>query len=103
MRHSSKNQDFAPLRVLDQGLIDRLYKELTKELAELIKELNDSSTIGAFGAMATLSNKVSEIAADLKKLQHLPNMLRNPFIMADPRDILDEMEKKYTKKKKSKK
>lgn len=102
MRHNSKNEMLATIKVLDQGLIDRLYKDLTKELSELIKELNDSSKIGAFGAMATLSAKVSDIAADLKKLQHLPTMLTNPFVMADPRSILDEINKKYTKKKSKK-
>ena len=66
-RQNSKNDSSIPIRALDQDLIDHLYKELTKELSELIKELNDSSKIGAFGAMATLSNKVSEIAGDLKK------------------------------------
>ena len=52
--------------------------------------------------MATLSSKVSEIAADIKKLQHLPTMLTNPFVMDDPRDILDEVSKKYNKKKSKK-
>lgn len=99
MKSNSKSEDLAPIRSLDQDLIDRLYKELSKELEDLIKELNDSSKINAYGAMATLSKKVSDMAADLKKLQHLPNMLRNPFIMADPRDILDEISKKYSKKK----
>ncbi len=101
-RNNSKNDPQIPIRALDQDLIDHLYKELTMELSELIKELNNSSKIGAFGAMATLSTKVSEIAADLKKLQHLPTMLTNPFVMADPRDILDEISKKYSKKKKGK-
>ena len=97
MRRNTKNEVYGS-RVLDQDLIDKLYKELTKELSELIKELNDSSKIGAFGAMATLSSKVSDIAADLKKLQHLPTMLTNPFVMADPRTILDEISRKYSKK-----
>lgn len=99
MKSNPKSEDLAPIRSLDQSLIDRLYKELSKELEEIIKELNDSCKINAYGAMATLSKKVSDIAADLKKLQHLPNMLRNPFVMADPRDILDEISKKYGKKK----
>lgn len=99
MRSHSKSET-TTIRALDQDLIDRLYKDLTKELSELIKELNDSAKIGAFGAMATLSSKVSEIAADLKKLQRLPNMLTNPLVMADPRTILDEISKKYSKKKK---
>lgn len=99
-RQNQKNDSSLPIRALDQELIDQLYKDLTKELSELIKELNDSSTIGAFGAMATLSAKVAEIAGDLKKLQHLPTMLTNPFVMADPRNILDEISKKYSKKKK---
>ena len=99
MRQNPKNEIVGSIRALDQELIDRLYKELTKELAELIKELNDSSKIGAFGAMATLSTKISNMASDLKKLQHLPTMLTNPFIMADPRTILDEISKKYGKKK----
>lgn len=99
-RQNPKNDSSIPIRALDQELIDQLYKDLTKELSELIKELNDSSTIGAFGAMATLSAKVAEIAGDLKKLQHLPTMLTNPFIMADPRNILDEISKKYSKKRK---
>ena len=103
MRSHSKQNPQIPVRALDQSLIDHLYKELTKELSELIKELNDSSKIGAFGAMATLSSKVSEIAADLKKLQHLPTMLTNPFVMADPRNILEDLEKKYSNKKKKKK
>lgn len=102
MRSQPKNNPASTVKALDQDLIDRLYKELTKELAELIKELNDSSKIGAFGAMATLSAKVSDIAADLKKLQHLPSMLTNPFVMADPRTILDEISRKYSKKRKSK-
>ncbi len=100
MKHNPKND--ISVKALDQDLIDRLYKDLTKELAELIKELNDSSKIGAFGAMATLSSKVSDIASDLKKLQHLPSMLTNPFVMADPRTILDEISKKYNKKKSKK-
>ena len=99
MRSNSKNES-SPIKALDQTLIDRLYKELTKELEDLMKELNDSSKIGAFGAMATLSGKISAIAADLKKLQHLPTMLTNPFVMADPRTILDEISKKYSKKRK---
>ena len=102
MRARSKNDSLTQLRALDQNSIDRLYKELTKELEDLIGELNDSSKIGAFGAMATLSAKVSEIAADLKKLQHLPTMLTNPFVMSDPRNILDEISKKYSKKKSKK-
>ena len=97
---NSKNENSQPIRALDQELIDKLYKELTKELEVLIKELNNSSEIGAFGAMATLSSKVSEIASDLKKLQHLPNMLTNPFVLADPRTILDDLNRKYSKKKK---
>ena len=100
MRSNQKNTNLTPVKPLDQNLIDKLYKELTKELDELIKEINDSSKIGAFGAMATLSNRVSEIASDLKKLQRLPTMIRNPFLMADPRQLLDEIEKKYSKKKK---
>jgi hypothetical protein len=102
MKQAPKNPGFEPIKALDQDLIDHLYKDLTRELEELIKELNDSSKIGVFGAMATLSNKVSDIAGDLKKLQHLPSMLRNPFIMSDPREVLDEIEKKYNKKKKKK-
>lgn len=102
MAQNSKNNSSIPIKALDQNLIDALYKDLTKELENLIKELNDSSKIGAFGAMATLSAKVSEIAGDLKKLQHLPTMLTNPFIMADPRDILDEISKKYSKKRNKK-
>ena len=101
MASSSKN-NLPPVKALDQELIDRLYKDLTKELEELIQELNNSSKIGAFGAMATLSSKVSDIAADLKKLQHLPSMLTNPFVMADPRNILDEINKKYSTKKRKK-
>ena len=101
-KQNPKNDSQIPIRALDQDLIDHLYKELTKELSELIKELNDSSKIGAFGAMATLSSKVSEIAGDLKKLQHLPTMLTNPFIMSDPRSILDEISKKYSKKRSKK-
>lgn len=98
MRQNQKNES-VPIRALDQELIDNLNKQLTKELSELIKELNDSAKIGAYGAMATLSSKVSEIAADIKKLQHLPTMLTNPFVMEDPRDVLDEVSKKYNKKK----
>ena len=90
-----KNDPQIPIRALDQNLIDHLYKDLTKELSELIKELNDSSEMGAFGAMVTLSAKISEIASDLKKLQHLPSMLTNPLVMSDPRTILDEINKKY--------
>ena len=101
MRSNSKHETQANIKALDQDLIDKLYKELSKELSELIKELNDSAKIGAYGAMATLSNKVSDIAADLKKLQHLPNMLTSPFVMADPRTILEELSKKYSRKKKS--
>ncbi len=101
MRNNSK-QDITSIKALDQHLIERLYKELTKELEDLMKELNDSSKIGAFGAMATLSNKISEVAADLKRLQHLPSMLTNPYIMADPRVVLDEISKKYLKKKSKK-
>ena len=103
MRHHSKRETMNPVKALDQELIDRLYKELTKELTDLIKELNDSSGIGAFGAMATLSSKISEIAADLKKLQRLPSMLTNPFVMSDPRAILDDISKKYSTKKKNRK
>src|SRR3989338_9532554 len=99
---SSAKNNLPPVKALDQELIDHLYKNLTKELEGLIKELNDSSKIGAFGAMATLSSNVSEIAGDLKKLQHLPTMLTNPFVMADPRNILDEISKKYSKKKNKK-
>ena len=102
MRQSSKNEIFSSIKALDQDLIDSLYKDLTKELNELIKELNDSSKISAFGAMATLSIKVSDIASDLKKLQHLPTMLTNPFVMSDPRTILDEISIKYIKKKSTK-
>lgn len=98
MRSNQKNES-VPIRALDQELIDNLNKQLTKELSELIKELNDSAKIGAYGAMATLSSKVSEIAADIKKLQHLPTMLTNPFVMEDPRDVLDNISKKYSKKK----
>ena len=101
MKSQQKNESL-PIRALDQELIDALYKQLTNELADLIKELNDSSKIGAFGAMSTLSGKISEMAADIKKLQHLPSMLTNPFIMQDPRDVLDELTKKYNKKKKKK-
>lgn len=97
---SSAKNNLPPVKALDQELIDHLYKNLTKELEELIKELNNSSKIGAFGAMATLSSKISLIAADLKKLQHLPSMLTNPFVMTDPRAILDEISKKYNKKRK---
>ncbi len=100
MPASPKNEHTQPIRGLDQDLIDKLYKDLSKELEVLIKELNDSSNIGAFGAMATLSSKISEIASDLKKLQHLPTMLTNPFVLSDPREILDEINKKYSKKKK---
>ncbi|OGI18557.1 MAG: hypothetical protein A3B68_02180 [Candidatus Melainabacteria bacterium RIFCSPHIGHO2_02_FULL_34_12] len=100
MKAHQKNESQQSTRALDQELIDRLYKDLTKELEGLIKELNDSSKIGAFGAMATISQKVSDIAGDLKKLQHLPTMLTNPFVMADPRNILDEISRKYSKKKK---
>lgn len=103
MTTSPKSNSTPPVKALDQELIDNLYKDLTKELESLIAELNNSSKIGAFGAMATLSGKVSEIAADLKKLQHLPSMLTNPFVMTDPRTILDELSKKYSKKKKPKK
>lgn len=102
MRSHPKNNSQITIKALDQSLIDRLYKDLTKELNELIKELNDSSEIGAFGAMATLSGKISDIAADLKKLQHLPSMLTNPFIMSDPRAILDEISKKHSKKRSKK-
>ena len=100
MRSNPKNDSSLPIKALDQSLIDRLYQDLTKQLSELIKELNDSCNIGAFGAMATLSAKISEMAGDLKKLQHLPTMLTNPYIMADPRNILDEISKKYSKKRK---
>lgn len=99
MRSNSKGEAMGPIKALDQDLIDRLYKELTKELNDLVKELNESSQIGAFGAMATLSSRVSEIAGDLKKLQHLPTMLTNPFVKTDPRLILDEISRKYSKKK----
>ena len=102
MKSSSRSQNLAPIKALDQDLINKLYKDLSNELEDLIKELNESSKISAFGAMATLSSKVSEIAKDLKALQRLPNMLRNPFVLADPREILDEIEKKYSKKKKKK-
>lgn len=101
MRTSPKNNT-PHIKALDQTLIDKLYKDLTKELDDLLKELNDSAKIGAFGAMATLSSKVSDIAADLKKLQHLPSMVTNPFVMSDPRTILDEINKKYGKKKNKK-
>ncbi len=101
MKSNQKNESL-PIRVLDKDLIDSLYKQLSEELSQLIKELNDSSKIGAFGAMATLSAKVSEMASDIKKLQHLPTMLTNPFIKQDPREILDDLSKKYTKKKKKK-
>ena len=100
MKSNQKNNPSIPIKALDQSLIDKLYQDLTKELSDLIKELNNSAQIGAFGAMATLSAKVSEIAGDLKKLQHLPSMLTNPYVMADPRSILDEITKKYSKKKK---
>src|SRR3989338_734066 len=99
---SSAKNNLPPVKALDQELIDKLYKELTKELEELIKELNNSSKIGAFGAMATLSSKVSDISGDLKKLQHLPSMLTNPFVMTDPRSILEDLSKKYSKKRKHK-
>lgn len=103
MRNNSKSNPLgSSIKGLDQSLIDKLYKDLTKELSDLLQELNDCSRMGAFGAMATLSSKVSEIAADLKKLQHLPNMLTNPFVLSDPRSILDEISKKYSKKRKSK-
>ena len=98
MRSNQKNES-VPIRALDQELIDNLNKQLTKELSELIKELNDSAKIGAYGAMATLSSKVSEIAADIKKLQQIPTMLTNPFGMEDPRDVLDNISKKDRKKK----
>ena len=103
MQKNPKDNSSIPVKALDQKLIDQLYKELSKELAELINELNDSSKIGAFGAMATLSSKISEIAGDLKTLQHLPTMLTNPYIMADPRDILNDITKKYSNKKRKKK
>lgn len=103
MAASSKRNTPPPVKALDQGLIDNLYKDLTKELELLVKELNDSSKIGAFGAMATLSSKISEISGDLKKLQHLTSMLTNPFVMTDPRTILDELSKKYSKKRNHKK
>ena len=103
MRNNSKSNPLgSSIKGLDQSLIDKLYKDLAKELSDLLQELNDCSKMGAFGAMATLSSKVSEIAADLKKLQHLPNMLTNPFVLSDPRSILDEISKKYSKKRKSK-
>ncbi len=101
MAQSSKNSN-PSIKTLDQELIDKLYNELTVELSRLIEELNSSTKIGAYGATATLSAKISEIAGDIKKLQHLPNMLTNPFIMDDPREILDSITKKYTKKKKKK-
>lgn len=100
MRPHSKTEHSTQVRALDHNLIERLNKELTKELSELIKELNDSAKIGAFGAMATLSSRISEIAQDIKKLQHLPTMLTNPFVMADPRTMLEELSKKYSKKRK---
>ncbi len=100
MRHNSKQTVPTQIKALDHRLIERLYKELTKELEDLMKELNDSSTMGAFGAMATLSTNISDIAADIKKLQHLPSMLTNPYVLADPRTILDEITKKYIKKNK---
>ena len=101
MKPNQKNTALtSSIRSLDHDLIDSLYKELAKQLSDLIKELNDSSQIGAFGAMVTLSTKISEMAGDLKKLQHLPSMLTNPYVMEDPRDILEEINKKYGKKKK---
>lgn len=100
MKSSPKNNAIGRVKGLDHNVIESLYKDLTKELSELIKELNDSSKIGAFGAMATLSTKISDIASDLKKLQHLPSMLTNPFVLADPREILEEISKKYGKKRK---
>ena len=101
MKHNQKNSiQISSIRSLDHDLIDSLYKELSKQLSNLIKELNDSSSIGAFGAMVTLSTKISEMASDLKKLQHLPAMLTNPYVKEDPRDLLDEINKKYGKRKK---
>lgn len=101
MNAEQKNEIFGAVKALDESLIEELYKELTDELADLIKELNNSSNIGAYGAMATISTKISDIASDLKKLQHLPTMLTNPYVMSDPRTILDEITKKYSKKKKT--
>jgi hypothetical protein len=103
MTTNPKNNTSPPIRALDQELIDRLYKELTNELELLLAELNDSSKMGAYGATATLSAKIADIASDLKKLQHLPSMLTNPFVMADPREILDEIYKKHLKNLKRKK
>lgn len=100
---SQEKKSTQTIRALDQELIDELYKTLTSELDKLLAELNDSSKMGAYGATATLSSKIAELAADLKKLQHLPTMLTNPFVMSDPRDILDEISNKYLKKKKVKK
>lgn len=100
MRAQSKNEHNTTAKALDYNLIEYLNKELTKELSELIKELNDSAKIGAFGAMATLSKRVSDIAQDIKKLQHLPTMLTNPLVMSDPRVVLDDISKKYSSKKK---
>ena len=99
MKNNQKSQAVS-IRSLDQDLIDNLYKELSKQLSDLIKELNNSSQIGAFGAMVMLSSKISEVASDLKKLQHLPTMLTNPYMKEDPRDLLNELNKKYGKKKK---
>ena len=95
---SQNKQNLIPVKALDQKLIDRLYKELTKELGKLIKELNDSSKMGAYGAMATLSVKVSEMAKDLKQLQRLPAILTDPKVTTDPRKTLEEISKKYSKK-----
>ena len=69
-----------------------------KLIQQLIKELNDSSRIGAYGAMATLSVKVSEMAKDLKQLQRLPAILTDPKVTTDPRKTLEEISKKYSKK-----
>lgn len=102
MPSNQKDSLISPIRALDQELIDALYSELSSELEKLLNELNDSSKIGAYGATATISAKVSEIASDLKMLQRLPSMLTNPFIKDDPREILDEISKKYRKKKKLK-
>lgn len=98
MTSNQKNSTPPPIKALDQKLIDDLQAVLSKELESLLLELNNSSKIGAFGAMATISTQISEIASDIKKLQHLPNILTNPFVMSDPRAILDEISKKYTKK-----
>ncbi len=98
-----KNNPTKPMRILNQELIDKLYTTLSNELSKLLDELNSSAKMGAYGAAATLSSRVADIASDLKKLQHLPNMLTNPFILSDPREILDEINKKYSKKTKKSK